>query len=606
MPPWGTVDDSSQTLKPWVTFSGCVLVVAVLYLAQAVLVPVALAILLTFVLTPPIVWLERWIGRVPAVLVAVGLVFVVLGLAGWGLARQMTHLADDLPSYRANIVAKIADVRGAGRGGSVEKLQETIETIKTDLGQPPPAAQSRPVIVNAAPVDGLSSFSWLGPIVAPLGTASLVLAMVIFMLLERRQLRDRLIGLFGYGRLTVTTKALDEAGSRVSRQLLMQSLVNVLYGVAAGIGLYFLGVPYPFVWAALGAALRYVPYLGPVVAAGAPILVSLAALPGWAGPLSVVALFVVLELFTNLVLETALYAGAAGVSQVALLISVAFWTWLWGPLGLLMATPLTVCLVVLGKHVPGLESLGTLMADTPALAPEYGYYQRLLARDPSEAADLIDAHIKAQAPRSVYDALLLPALNYAERDRIEQRLSVEEEASVIDATRELLVDATEAIRRAETPVEPVDPVLARPVQPLRVLGYATNGVADELALLMLTDIVNDLPVVIETAPGRMLAAEIVSLLQEREISIVCLADLPPSPPSKARYLVKRLRAALPDAQIIVGRWAAPALADESAQVLREAGATLVSSTLIETRTWLGELAQSSGVVVENSSGEQAA
>ena len=193
--------------------------------------------------------------------------------------------------------------------------------------------------------------------------------MVVFMLLERRDIRGRLIGLFGLGQLTVTTKALDEAGTRVSRQLLMQSLVNLVYGIVAGLGLYFLGVPYPFVWAALGAALRFIPYIGPVIGAGAPILVSLAALPGWAGPLWVMGLFIVLELFTNLVLETGLYAGAAGISQVALLISVAFWTWLWGPLGLLMATPLTVCLVVLGKHVPGLEFVGMLMADTPALRP---------------------------------------------------------------------------------------------------------------------------------------------------------------------------------------------------------------------------------------------
>ena len=276
-----------------------------------------------------------------------------------------------------------------------------------------------------------------------------MLAMVIFMLLERRDLRDRLIGLFGHGRLTVTTKAFDEAGTRVSRQLLMQSLVNLVYGIAAGIGLYFLGVPYALVWASLGAVLRFIPYVGPVLGAGAPILVSLAALDGWARPLWVMGLFVVLELFTNLVLETVLYAGAAGVSQVALLVSLAFWTWLWGPLGLLMGTPLTVCLVVLGKHVPGLEFVGMLMADTPALAPEYGYYQRLLARDQSEAADLIERHIKTQSPRSVYDALLLPALNYAERDRLEQRLSLDEETAVIDATRELLSDAAESIRRID-------------------------------------------------------------------------------------------------------------------------------------------------------------
>ena len=584
-----------RTLKPWVTFAGCVLVVVVLYWAQAVLVPIALAILLTFVLTPPVTSLQRWIGRIPAVLAIVTLVFTVLGLAGWGLARQMDHLAEDLPRYRVNILAKIADVRGAGKGGSVEKLQETIEDIRTDLGKSDvrTGTRSQPVVVTSAPVSGFSSFTWFGPIVGPLGTASLVLVLVVFMLLERRDLRDRLLGLFGHGRLAVTTKAFDEAGTRVSRQLLMQSLVNLIYGIAAGAGLYLLGVPYALVWAALAAALRFIPYVGPVLGAGAPILVSLAALQGWTRPLEVVGLFLGLELVTNLVLETVLYAGAAGVSQVALLVSLAFWTWLWGPFGLLMATPLTVCLVVLGKHVPGLEFVGTLMADTPALAPEYGYYQRLLARDESEAADLIERHIKTEPPRSVYDALLLPALNYAERDRLEARLSVDEETAVIDATRELLSDAAEAIRRLSPPpsAPPDDPPLSEPRKPLRVLGLAINGVADELALGMLVHLVDDLPIAFDITAARMQASELVSLVKEREFSVVCFADLPPSPPSKTRYLVKRLRAALPEVRILVGRWAPPALADESTQVLRETGANHVGATLVETREYLGGLVE---------------
>jgi predicted PurR-regulated permease PerM len=606
---WDSMDDTSHSLKPWVIFAGCVLVIVVLYWAQAVLVPIALAVLLTFVLTPPVSWLERWLGRVPAVLAAVTLAFIVLGLAGWGLARQMDHLADDLPIYRVNILAKIADVRGAGKGGSVEKLQETIEEIKTDLGQSsaPTGTASRPVVVTSELVTGFSGFSWLGPIVGPVGTAGLVLALVIFMLLERRELRDRLIGLIGHGRLTVTTKAFDEAGTRVSRQLLMQSLVNLVYGIAAGLGLYVLGVPYPLVWAALGAALRFIPYIGPVIGAGAPILVSLAALPGWAGPLWVVGLFIVLELFTNLVLETVLYAGAAGVSQVALLVSLAFWTWLWGPLGLLMATPLTVCLVVLGKHVPGLEFVGMLMADTPALAPEFGYYQRLLARDQGEAADLIEQHIKTEAPRSVYDALLLPALNYAERDRLEQRLSLDEETAVIDATRELLSDAAESIRRLKPESSPPDdPTLPAPREPLRVLGWATNGIADELALQMLGHLLDDLPIVVEITKGRMLASELVSLVQAQGVSVVCFADLPPSPPSKTRYLVKRLHAALPEVRILVGRWGPMALADDSTQLLRDAGATLVASTLAETRTYLGGLVGIPRVPLSGASSVQAA
>jgi predicted PurR-regulated permease PerM len=588
------MDDTSHALKPWVIFAGCVLVVVVLYWAQDVIVPTALAVLLTFVLAPPVTWLERWVGRVPAVLATVTFVFIVLGLAGWGLERQMEHLADDLPTYRVNILAKIKDVRGAGKGGSVEKLQETIEDIKTDLGQSSETkgAASRPVVVTSEPITGFSGFSWLGPIMGPLGTAGLVLAMLIFMLLERRDLRDRLIGLFGHGHLTVTTKALDEAGTRVSRQLLMQSLVNLIYGLAAGIGLYILGVPYALVWAALGAALRFIPYLGPVIGAGVPIVVSLAALPGWVGPLWVAGLFIVLELFTNLVLETVLYAGAAGVSQVALLVSLAFWTWLWGPLGLLLATPLTVCFVVVGKHVPGLEFIGMLMADKPALAPELSYYQRLLARDQSEAADLIERHIKSEAPHSVYDALLLPALNYAERDRYEQRLSTEEEAAVIDATRELLADAAESIARLQPgPPPPDDATAAAPREPLRVLGFAMNGSADELALQMLDHLLDDLPIVVEVMTGRMLASEVVSLVRAQKASVVCLADLPPSPPSKTRYLVKRLHAVLPEVRILVGRWGPPALADDSTQLLRDVGATLVATTLLETRTYLGGLVE---------------
>jgi predicted PurR-regulated permease PerM len=585
------MDDTARILKPWLTFAGCVLVVVVLYVAHAVFVPFALAILLTFVLTPPVTALERWIGRVPAVLVMVTMVFTVLGLAGWGVARQMDNLIGDLPAYRDNIRTKIGDVRGAGKGGAVESLQEAIEGIKTDLETPdaPKRTAARPVMVTAQENARYSGFAWLGPIVGPLGTAGLVLVMVIFMLLERRDLRDRLIGLFGHGRLALTTKAFDEAGTRVSRQLLMQSLVNLVYGVAAGVGLYFLGVPYPLLWASLGAALRFIPYVGPVLGAGAPILVSLAALEGWAGPLKVVALFTVLELFTNLVLETVLYAGAAGVSQVALLLSVAFWTWLWGPLGLLMATPLTVCLVVLGKHVPGLEFVGMLMADTPALAPAHGYYQRLLAHDEGEAADLIERFIKTEAPRSVYDVLLLPALNYAERDRLEQRLSQEEETAVLDATRELLSDAAASIRKLqpEAVAELTEPSVPR--EPLRVLGYASNGVADELALAMLAHALDDLPVAVEITRTRMQASELVELVQQRGATVVCLADLPPSPSSKTRYFVKRLRAAFPELRILVGRWAPPLLADESSQLLRDAGADHVASTLAQTREYLGGL-----------------
>jgi predicted PurR-regulated permease PerM len=330
-------------LSGWITFAGCVLVVAVLYWAQAVLVPFSLAILITFVLTPPVTWLQRRIGRAAAVFTVVVLVFTGMGLAGYGVYRQMASLGEELPGYRTNIREKIRDVRGAQSGTSVQKLSNTLEQIKGDLGAPRPKSgtPTQPVVVTTEPMGGVSAINWLGPFLQPLSTAGLVVTLVLFMLLDREALRDRLVGLFGRGRVAVTTKAMEEAGRRVSTQLLLQTLVNVVYGTIALLGLYLLGVPYPLFWGAIGAALRFIPYVGPVIAAVGPIVLALAALPGWARPAAVAGFYAALELFTNLVLETMLYAGAAGISEVALLVAVAFWTWLWGPLGLLMATPLT-------------------------------------------------------------------------------------------------------------------------------------------------------------------------------------------------------------------------------------------------------------------------
>lgn len=589
-----------RAATPWLRFAGCVLVVAVLYWAQAVLVPVALAVLITFVLSSPVAFLHRWIGRVPAVLVVVALVFSILGLAGWGVARQVSNLAGDLPRYRVNILQKISDIRGASRGAPVEQVQETVNEIQKQIAGPqsPSGNVREPVIVQSQRISSLTDFpAWLGPAVGPLSTAGFVITLVIFMLLEREELRGRIIGLVGSGHLAVTTKAFDEAASRVSRQLLMQTLVNTIYGLAIGGGLWAIGVPYPLLWAALGAALRFVPYLGPIAAAAGPILVSLAALPGWTRPLAVVGLFGVVELFTNLVLETILYAGAAGLSQVALLVAVAAWTWLWGSMGLLLATPLTVCLVVLGKHVPGLEFLSTLMAESPALSPDVSYYQRLLARDQSEAAEIVQRHAVSQSIETVYDALMLPALNYAERDRLEGRLSEPEEQMVIDETSELLDDVNDlqrALRPSSAPVDAGDEdsdahEMVSPIS-VDVIGYAANGQADAIALKMLSQLVDADRIRLEVPSSRLLSAEVVDLVQTRKANLVCIADLPPSPPSKTRYLVRKLRAALPDVKILVGRWAPSELADEDRSILIDAGATHVATTLIETRDQLRTLA----------------
>jgi hypothetical protein len=424
------------------------------------------------------------------------------------------------------------------------------------------------------------------------------------MLLEREDLRDRLIGLFGHGHLAVTTKAMEEAGQRVSRQLLLQTLVNLIYGTIAATGLYLFGVPYALFWGAMGAALRFIPYVGPIAGAAGPILLALAALPGWTRPLEVAGFYALLELFTNLVLETMLYAGAAGVSQVALLIAVAFWTWLWGPLGLLMATPLTVCVIVIGKHVPGLAFLSTLLSDAPALTMENSYYQRLLARDQAEAAELVDKYVKTQPPETVYDALLVPALNSAERDRLEEHLSPEEEEAVIETTGEMLEMLAESAARVSG--------AGRPPR-VRVFGYGIGGTSDELALRMLGQLLDGHPIALEIAGPKLLTSEFISHVRTQNYAMVCIADLPPSAPSKTRYLVKKLRSALPDVRIAVGRWAPPELADETMQPLIEAGASHVASTLLDTRKYLLEVTQvaaisapaaEAGAAAESSAGPQ--
>ncbi|MBL8896217.1 MAG: AI-2E family transporter [Planctomycetes bacterium] len=391
--------------KSWITFAGYLAVVAVLYAAQEVVVPVILAALLAFVLSPLVAWFERRLGRVTAVLAVVLVVFGALGLAAWGLTIQLNGLLVDLPRYRVNLVAKLAELRDASQTNAVDQLTRTIEEVQDDLAtteELPPGGS--PLLVLSKDVRGFSIFSWLGPLFGLAGACGVVIVLLIFMLLERRDLRDRLIKVVGRGHLALTTKALTEAGDRVARQLLVQTGVNCIFGVGLGLGLLLLHVPYPLLWAALGAALRFIPYAGPLLGAGGPILISVAAMDGWTGPLLVLGLVIVLELFTNLVLETVLYAGAMGVTQVGLLVSLMFWTWLWGPLGLLLATPLTVCLVVLGNYVTSLSFLSTLMADEPPLSASQGFYQRLLARDTSEAVEIIERHVKTAEPRSVYDA----------------------------------------------------------------------------------------------------------------------------------------------------------------------------------------------------------
>jgi predicted PurR-regulated permease PerM len=578
-------------------FGGCVLIVAVLRWAEAVFVPVALAILLTFVLNGPVTWLQRWMRRGVAVGIVVTLALAAVVFVGWVLAQQVTSLAEELPEYRDNIKTKIADVRGAGESRWMERLQATVEDIQEEMQRGRSRTETKPTPVVVAADAAASSWGlpgWTRSLLGPLGVMAVVFVLVTFMLVEYRELRDRLLAVIGYGYLANTTKAFDEAASRLSRYLTVQLLINCTYGALAAIGLWAIGVPYPMLWGVLGGLLRFVPYVGPWIGAGAPILMSLAVFPGWHETLWTVGLMVSLELFTNLVLETLLYAGAAGVSQVALLIAITFWTWLWGPIGLLLGMPLTVCLVVLAKHVPTLSVFRVLMADVPALTPAQSYYQRVLAGHAQEGEALAVAYAKAHPDESVYDDVLLPALNYARRDRRDRRISSDAECAVADATRHLIAEfAQSGLGRAKSDEIPSRethaPVADVPVTKLRVLGYPAHGVTGEVALRMLAGLCEGLPIQLDVAPTRLLISELVDTVQRGAYHVVCIADLPPHSLSKARHALGRIRQVLPDVRVVVGRWAPAEFAPDERATLMEAGATEVATSLIGTRNHLRSL-----------------
>jgi predicted PurR-regulated permease PerM len=575
------IDESQRHLRQWLTLFGLVVLVCVLYFAQAVLVPLALAILLAFLLTPTVAWFERRIGRVAAVLLVTSLAFTGLGAAAYSVTTQLGSAVGELPKYRQNIRQKIRDVRAMATGGSLEQLQDTIEDIEHEINQGDPVATPPAVVVEPKQVGTLSGLPQvIGPALEPLATVGLVVALVIFLLLERQELRDRLLRLFGSARVPITIKALDEAGTRVSRYLVMQSIVNACYGLGVGIGLYLLGVPYPMLWAALGAALRFIPYVGPWIAAGAPVLLAFAVLPGWERPLGVVALFVGLELVTNMFLETVFYAGVAGVSSVGLLVAVAFWTWLWGPLGLLLATPLTVCITVLGKYVPTLEFVTVLLSDEPGLEDDVRFYQHLLTGNAYEAERVLDEHVEAAGPEAAYDAIVVPALCHARRDLAEGRLSAEEEHALLATASEILDDMPAALQG--------DCDASRPdvsnLPPL--VGYPVGSEAAVLALQMFDRTLGMPAGGFTVLPRQTSPQDLIDEVRRRQAQAVCLASVPPSRLSTTAQLVKRLRALDPAVKIVVGRWTPHGVSDGDVALLRDAGADAVAATLTQSRTQL--------------------
>lgn len=404
--------DGRGRVKPLVIAATILVVIAALYWTQDLLIPFALAALLTFLLSPAMTVLQRLgMGRLPSVAVVVSLTLILLITIGWITVSQVKSLAEEFPKYRQNVRQKIRDLRDIRKGGVIEKVQETVDEVKNEI-----EPVKRPEVVQTIPAASWHTL-YLGSLLQPVASGMFVLGLLIFMLAQREELRNRLIRLVGYGHLTITTKALEEAGQRISRYLLMQITINGCFGLVAGGTLFLIGLPYAFLWGFLSVPLLFIPVIGFWTAAALPTLLSLGVFPEWRWPLVIIGLFIGLKTIINMLLEPVAYGRSVGVSPFPLLMMIGFWTWLWGPIGLLLATPLTVCLVVLGKYVPQLEFITILMSEEGIAERKIILYQRLLAADKDEAASLVAEYLMNHPRERLYDEILVPALTYARRDR---------------------------------------------------------------------------------------------------------------------------------------------------------------------------------------------
>lgn len=571
----------------WVLAS-LTLTVAVIYLAKAVLIPLALAVLLTFVLTPVVTLVQRQgLGRVPAVLVTVILTFALLGGLIYGVGVQVHMLVRTLPQHKKQIREKFESLRVSEQGafGEVAKMFHDI------LAEPAPAAANREVVIARPDEGGVQRLlETAGPILEPLATAGLVVILLIFMLVRREDLRNRVIGLLGHGTLTGTTRVLVDAAERLSRFLLNQLLINVSFGVIFGIGLFFIGEDdvrnFAFLWGFLAAVLRFIPYLGTWVALAFPLLLSVAMSSGWAEPVEILVFLLILDLLTANVVEPLLFGHSTGVTPIALLVAAAFWVWVWGPIGLLLSTPLTVCLVVLGQHIPQLKFLALLLGDEPALEPHLSFYQRLLARDQLEAQQVAKAYVAAQGLASTFDDVLLPALGQARRDRVRAGLTAEDEQYIFQETQAIL----EALKPPAASAPPegdgqAPPAAPKPAPPgTMVLGCPAHDEAEELSLAMLARLLEPDGCSVEAISTHAIPAEIEARVAAKQPALVFIAILPPGGTVQARYLCKRLRKRFPDLPIVVGYWGKARNFDRLLVQLRTAGVSYVTTSLRQTHS----------------------
>ncbi len=579
--------------------------IAGLYFAREILIPFAFALTFTFLLTPAVALLQKLhAGRAVSVLTTLLVSTALAGGIGWIIAGQLVDVANQLPLYRQNIRAKIVAFHlplTGQLGQASESVQEVVGELSTPSpevpGSPPrslhlekrsktpPAPQSPvPVRMVESPTSGWTNFRDLGtPVLAPLGRAGIVAIFTVFMLIKREDLRNRLLRLAGLGQLNLMTQALDDAATRVSRYLLMQFLVNAGFGVLFGFGLYLIGVPNPALWGVLAGILRIVPYVGTMVAATLPIALSLAVFDGWLKPLLVFLLVAALELIVANFIEPWLYGSQVGISSLALLVTAVFWTVLWGPAGLILSTPLTVCMVVLGRYVPQLSFLHILLGDEPVLAPEAQLYQRLLAMDQLEAHSIVTQFLKGRPLIELYDSVLIPALSMAEQDRHKGAIDAAREEFLFLSVNEMIAEFSEAPGLESSEQHP----------DARILCIPAYDRADEITASMLAQLLEHKGFAALSFPLNGPApSEWIALIEATKGDVVCISALPPYAFAPARAMCKQIRERFPKLPVVVCVWGFNGDAQEAKTRFERAQPDRLSTSLADAIQNVQELLQS--------------
>jgi len=602
-----------------------VVIVAALYLGREVLVPITLAFLLCFVLSPLVALLRRIrLGRILSVVVSVVVALGLILALGAAIGTQVADLAQDLPRYETTIQQKVEGLRSAVVAG----LSPLLGPLRRELpAEASPQTRPKAPAVNeearSAAATAPPSAAWalkiiptlVRPILNPLATFGIILVVTIFALLQKEDLRNRAIRLFGSSDMQRTTLAMDEAGHRLARYFLTQLGINTAFGVIVGTGLYWIGVPNPALWAIASALLRFIPYIGSWIAAALPLVLAAATEPGWSMAIWTVVLYAVVEVTLSQVVEPLVYGHSTGLSPFAVIVAAIFWTWLWGPIGLIISTPLTLCLVVLGRHIEHLEFIDVLLGDQPALSPVENLYQRMLANDPDEAVDQAEAFLKTQTLTAYYDEVVVSALRLAATDvhrgamthaRIAQvKRNVDDLVSELaDNETTLRAEVNESATRAAASNGPsgrIDdtrlPSAWRGESP--VLCIAGRGPLDETVAAMLTQLLEQRGLGARVVRNAAVSRENIASLDVEGVAMACVSYVEiRGHPAHLRLLLRRLRARLPAAPLLVGLWPVddPILADRELQ--REAGATHCVSTLGDAVTICAESAQAPAPALE--------